>query len=421
MAIFNESTMDMLKFMTAGSVDDGKSTLIGKLLYDSKKILVDQMDSLTRQSKNSPHGEIDLASLTDGLRAEREQGITIDIAYRYFSTSRRKFIIADAPGHVQYTRNMVTGASNISLIIILIDAQHGIVEQTRRHSIIASILKIPCIHIAINKMDKVNYSQSVFNSIVMEYSILAKKLNLKNITYMPISALMGDNIVDPSDNMKWYNEKPLIQFLEEVSIPDENTEIARFQIQYVIRSQKETTHNYRGYSGKIALGKYRKGDNVVVLPANIKTKITKIEIAGGIEVEEATGSQSIVIQLADNIDIGRGDMIAKIGDLPKIATEVDALICWMDEQPMVTNKKYYIQHHQRLVRCIVKNISYKIDVNTLAHSTADGVVNLNDIAKVTLKVAASLVYDSYAKSRSTGSAILVDEATNNTVGAVFLI
>ena len=309
--------MDLLRFITAGSVDDGKSTLIGRLLYDSKNILIDQLEALEKSTKNRTDGSVDLALLTDGLRAEREQGITIDVAYRYFTTPKRKFIIADAPGHVQYTRNMITGASNASLIIILVDARQGVVEQTRRHSIIASLLKIPHIVVAINKMDLVEYSQDVYNNIVIDYADVAKQLGLKDVTYIPMSALNGDNIVDKSEKIDWYEGKPLLEFLEDVQLDnDTNYTDARFQVQYVIRPQTEELHDYRGYAGKISSGVYKKGDKIKVLPAGHETTIAKLEV-GGVEVEEAFAPQPVVIQLSEDIDISRVDTIAKIDNLPQ--------------------------------------------------------------------------------------------------------
>src|SRR5215510_3479776 len=316
--------MDILRFITAGSVDDGKSTLIGRLLYDSKNILIDQLEQLERQSKNKEVGGIDLAYLTDGLRAEREQGITIDVAYRYFSTPKRKFIIADAPGHVQYTRNMITGASNANLIIILIDARLGVVEQTRRHSIIASLLNIPHVVVAVNKMDLVDYSRDVFNNIVIDYAEVVKSLGLKDVHYIPVSALNGDNIVDKSDKMNWYEGESLLHFLENVEIQqDINLIEARFPVQYVIRPQTEELHDYRGYAGKIISGIYKKGDKVVVLPSRASSTIKSVEI-GGQEVNEAFAPQSVVIQLEDDIDISRGDMIVKENDLPELSNEFEA-------------------------------------------------------------------------------------------------
>ena len=413
-------TMDLLRFITAGSVDDGKSTLIGRLLYDSKNILVDQLEALEKQTKNKHNGGIDLALLTDGLRAEREQGITIDVAYRYFSTPKRKFIIADAPGHVQYTRNMITGASNANLIIILVDARQGVAEQTRRHSIIASLLKIPHVVVAINKMDLVEYSQNVFNNIVIDYAKAAKQLGLNDITYIPISALNGDNIVEQSENMKWFDGKPLLEFLEEIEINhDINYTDARFQVQLVIRPQTEDLHDYRGYAGKVISGTYKKGDKVKVLPANIETTISKLEVAGK-EVEEVFAQQPVVIQLIDDIDISRGDTIVKTDNLPQVSNELEVLLCWLDEKPLVTGNKYFLQHNSRLVRAVVKHVEYKLDVNTLQQQPVEGNVRLNEVVKATIKTASPLVYDPYTKLSANGSAILVDETSNSTVAAVLL-
>ena len=412
--------MDLLRFITAGSVDDGKSTLIGRLLYDSKNILVDQLEALEKQTKNKENGGIDLALLTDGLRAEREQGITIDVAYRYFSTPKRKFIIADAPGHVQYTRNMITGASNANLIIILVDARLGVAEQTRRHSIIASLLKIPHVVVAINKMDLVEYSQNIFNNIVIDYAKAAKQLGLNDITYIPISALNGDNIVEQSENMKWFDGKPLLEFLEEIEIDhDINYTDARFQVQLVIRPQTEDLHDYRGYAGKVISGTYKKGDKVKVLPADIETTISKLEVAGK-EVEEAFAQQPAVIQLIDDIDISRGDTIVKKDNLPQVSNELEVLLCWLDEKPLVTGNKYFLQHNSRLVRAVVKQVEYKLDVNTLQQQPVEGNVRLNEVVKATIKTASPLVYDPYAKLSANGSAILVDETSNSTVAAVLL-
>lgn len=412
--------MDLLRFITAGSVDDGKSTLIGRLLYDSKSILADQLEAIERSTKNKANGEIDLALLTDGLRAEREQGITIDVAYRYFSTPKRKFIIADAPGHVQYTRNMITGASNASLIIVLIDARQGVVEQTRRHSIIASLLKIPHVVVAINKMDLVGFSQDVFNNIVIDYSAVAKQLGLRDVTYIPMSALQGDNIVDVSVNTPWYNGKPLLQFLEEIELDhDVNLTNARFQVQFVIRPQTEELHDYRGYAGRIVSGIYRKGDTVTVLPQNIQTTLSKIEVAGK-EVEEAFAPQSVVLHLADDIDISRGDSIVKSVDVPQVSNEMDVILCWLDEKPLQTGNKYLLQHNSRLVRAVVRNIEYKLDVNTLQQQPVEGAVKLNEVVKATIKTAAPLVYDSFDELQPNGAAILVDETSNSTVAAVLL-
>lgn len=410
--------MDLLRFITAGSVDDGKSTLIGRLLYDSKNILIDQLEALEKSTKNRTDGSVDLALLTDGLRAEREQGITIDVAYRYFTTPKRKFIIADAPGHVQYTRNMITGASNASLIIILVDARQGVVEQTRRHSIIASLLKIPHIVVAVNKMDLVEYSEDIYNNILIDYANVAKQLGLKNITYIPMSALNGDNIVDKSENIDWYDGKPLLEFLEDVQLDNDiNYTDARFQVQYVIRPQTEELHDYRGYAGKIISGVYRKGDKIKVLPAGHETTIAKLEV-GGVEVEEAFAPQPVVIQLSEDIDISRGDTIAKIDNLPELGNELNVLLCWLDDKPLQPGNKYYLQHNSRLVRSVVKSVEYKLDVNTLQQQPVEGVVKLNEVVKAVIKTASPLVYDSYKKLNVNGSAILIDETSNSTVAAV---
>lgn len=410
--------MDLLRFITAGSVDDGKSTLIGRLMYDSKNILIDQLEQLEKQSKNKQAGEIDLALLTDGLRAEREQGITIDVAYRYFSTPKRKFIIADAPGHVQYTRNMITGASNANLIIILIDARQGVVEQTRRHSIIASLLKIPHVVVAINKMDLVEFSQDVFNNIVIDYTRVAQQLGLNDVTYVPISALLGDNIVDHSANMSWYEGDSLLELLEEIEIEhDINLENPRFQVQFVIRPQTEELHDYRGYAGKITSGVYRTGDRVTVLPQGIETTISGLEL-GGKPVDAAFAPQSVVIHLKEDIDISRGDSIVKTGDHPITSNEAEVLLCWMDEKPLQTGNKYYLQQNSRLVRAVIRSIDYKIDVNSLQHQPVEGEVKLNEVVKATIKTASPLVFDPYDRIRANGCAILVDETSNSTVAAV---
>ena len=412
--------MDLLRFITAGSVDDGKSTLIGRLLYDSKNILIDQLEALEKSTKNKENGTVDLALLTDGLRAEREQGITIDVAYRYFSTPKRKFIIADAPGHVQYTRNMITGASNASLIIILIDARLGVAEQTRRHSIIASLLKIPHVVVAVNKMDLISYSQDVFNNIVIEYNEVAKQLGLKDVTYIPISALDGDNIVDRSEKINWYQGKPLLEILEDVQLDsDINLADARFQVQFVIRPQTEELHDYRGYAGKVISGVYKKGDKVKVLPQDIETTISTVEVAGK-EVDEIFAPQSAVIRLANDIDISRGDSIVKIDNLPQVSNELEVLLCWMDDKPLISGNKYLLQQNSRQVRAIIRHVEYRIDVNTLQHHAVEGNVKLNEVVKATIKTASPVVFDCYEKLSNNGSAILIDETSNSTVAAVLI-
>ena len=411
--------MNILRFITAGSVDDGKSTLIGRLLYDSKSILADQLEALEQQSKNKNDDGIDLAILTDGLRAEREQGITIDVAYRYFATPKRKFIIADAPGHTQYTRNMITGASNSELIIILVDARNGVTEQTRRHSIIASLLNIPEVVVAVNKMDLVGYSEEVFKNIQQEYEGIAKRLGLKSVHYFPISAFVGDNIVNTTNAMPWYKGNSLLDFLETIEINKDNYDQPRFQVQYVIRPQTEALHDYRGYAGQIISGGYHKGDAIVVLPEGINTKISKIEYNGE-EVAEAKTGDPVVLHIEDDIDISRGDYFAKQGAEPQQGQDIEALVCWIDKRELREGNKYLLQQRSRLVKAIVKEIEYKIDVNTLDQTEGVESVKLNEIAKIRLKTAAPLVYDAFQSNPPMGSAILIDETSNATVGAVMI-
>lgn len=410
--------MDILRFLTAGSVDDGKSTLIGRLLYDSKNILIDQMEALERSSKNREDGSVDLALLTDGLRAEREQGITIDVAYKYFSTPKRKFIIADAPGHIQYTRNMVTGASNADLIIILIDARNGVIEQTKRHSIIASLLNIPHVLVAINKMDLVDFSQQKFEEIKTEYQKVAKALELKNVEFIPISALKGDNIVDKSMQMDWYKGDSLLERLETVELQSSvNLTNARFPVQLVLRPQTEQYHDYRGYAGKVESGTFRKGDKVKIYPSQIEATVAFVEV-GNQEVEEIYAPQSAVIHLEEDVDISRGSLIAKEDDLIKFSNEIEATICWMDERPMNVGGRYLLQHNTRVVNAIVKEIKERIDVNTLERFADVTSVALNEVVTVKLKTSAPLAYDSYKELRETGSAILIDQTSLVTVAAV---
>ena len=412
--------MDLLRFITAGSVDDGKSTLIGRLLYDSKSILTDQLAALEQQSKNKEAGEIDLALLTDGLRAEREQGITIDVAYKYFSTPRRKFIIADAPGHIQYTRNMVTGASNANLIIILIDARNGVVEQTRRHSIIASLLDIPHVVVAVNKMDLVDYSQDRYNNILIDYAEIARSLQLKDVTYLPISALRGDNIVDRSSLLSWYDGPTLLGLLETTPINvDTDLVRGRLSVQYVIRPQTDEHHDYRGYAGKISSGTYRKGDPVTILPAGLTSRILAID-AGGKEVEEAFAPQSVILRLEDDIDISRGDIITNGIHPPHVGQEFDVLLCWMDNKPLQPGNKYLLQLGSRTVRGLVKDIGYRLDVNTLEKLPAPGQAGLNDIVRATIRTASPLPFDSYNDLPAGGGAILIDETSFVTVGACMI-
>ena len=411
--------MNILRFITAGNVDDGKSTLIGRLLYDSKSILADQLEALEQQSKNKNDDGIDLAILTDGLRAEREQGITIDVAYRYFATPKRKFIIADAPGHTQYTRNMITGASNSQLIIILVDARNGVTEQTRRHSIIASLLNIPEVVVAVNKMDLVGYAEDTFENIKREYETVAKRLGLKSVHYFPISAFVGDNIVNTTETMPWYKGTSLLDFLETIEISQNSYKEPRFQVQYVIRPQTEALHDYRGYAGEIISGSYRKGDAIVVLPEGINTKISKIE-RNGQEVAEAKAGDPVVMHVEDDIDISRGDYFASEEAEPTQSQEVEAIVCWMDKRALKEGNKYLLQQRSRLVKVVVKEIAYKIDVNTLEQEEEVESVKLNEIAKIRIKAAAPLVYDAFTDNPPMGSAILIDETSNATVGAVMI-
>ncbi|KFF28213.1 sulfate adenylyltransferase subunit 1 [Chryseobacterium vrystaatense] len=411
--------MDILRFITAGSVDDGKSTLIGRLLYDSKSILQDQLEVLEKHSKNKNEDGVDLALLTDGLRAEREQGITIDVAYRYFSTSKRKFIIADAPGHVQYTRNMITGASNSDLMVILIDARKGVIEQTRRHSIIASLLQLKKVAVAINKMDMVDYSEDVFETIKADYSKMAEGLGLNDVTYFPISALKGDNIVSLSSTTGWYQGSSLLDYLEEVQLDEVHNSGSRFQVQYVIRPQTEELHDYRGYAGQIISGSFQKGDKIAILPAGIITEISSIEV-NGTEVQETSEGQPAVIQIKEDIDISRGDLFASAEELPSVEKEVEVLLCWLDHKSLQPGNKYLIQHHSRQLRAVVKQVDYKINVNTLEQETVEGEIKLNEIAKVVIKTAQPLVFDDFISNKKTGSAILVDETSNATVAACII-
>jgi sulfate adenylyltransferase subunit 1 len=412
--------MDLLRFITAGSVDDGKSTLIGRLLYDTDSIKVDQLETILKQSKNKSEGEIDLALFTDGLRAEREQGITIDVAYKYFNTDKRKFIIADAPGHTQYTRNMVTGASNSDLIIILVDARQGVIEQTRRHSILASLLAIPHVVVTINKMDMVHYSEAVYNDIMSDYMRMAEQLNIQDVTFIPISALNGDNIVKPSVHTPWYEGETLLNLLETINISNDiNHTDPRFAVQYVIRPQSDDLHDYRGYAGKVVSGTYKKGDFVTVLPEGIESEIEAVEINGE-EVDLAFAPQSAVIRLKHDIDVNRGNVIANKSNLPRVSQEIEAVICWMDTRPLIPGNKYLIQVHGKTVRCVVKEINYKLDVNTLVKHENIEQAGLNDIVHVTIKTASPIVFDSYEKLRANGGAILIDETAFTTVAGCMI-
>ncbi|KAA6434042.1 GTP-binding protein [Dyadobacter flavalbus] len=413
--------MDLLRFITAGSVDDGKSTLIGRLLYDTKNILADQMEAIERASKSRNVGEIDLALLTDGLRSEREQGITIDVAYKYFQTPKRKFISIDAPGHIQYTRNMVTGASNADLAIILVDARHGVVEQTRRHSLIASMLGIPHVIVAINKMDLVGNSEDAFLEIAKSYQELASKLLIKDLTIIPVSALNGDNIVDRSVNMPWYTGETLLSVLENVNVlKDQNLEDSRFSVQYVIRPQTEELHDYRGYAGRVQSGTFKKGDLIKVLPSEQESKIAKIEF-GGNEIEEASVLESVTILLEDDIDISRGDMIVSLNNSPIVSQDIEALVCWMDDKKQLKpGNKYVLQHGTARSRCSIRDIEYQIDINSYEKLDEVESLKLNDVARIVLRTAQPIAYDAYQRNRSNGAAILIDETSNVTVGACMI-
>ena len=413
--------MDLLRFTTAGSVDDGKSTLIGRLLYDSKSIFQDQMEAIETASTKKGEEKVNLALLTDGLRAEREQGITIDVAYRYFATPKRKFIIADTPGHIQYTRNMVTGASTANLAIILVDARNGIVEQTRRHSFIASLLGIPHIIYCINKMDLVDYKEEAYQNIKKELVGFSSKLTTKDIRFIPISALNGDNVVNRSNKMEWYDGSTLLHTLENIHIASDHNHIdCRFPVQNVIRPQKEEFHDYRGYAGRIACGVFKVGDDVVVLPSGFQSKIKSIDTFNG-SIQEAFAPMSITLTLQDDLDISRGDMIVRPNNQPKVEQDVDLMICWMSETPLTPRGKYTLRHTSKEARCMIKEIQYKVDINTLHRKEDDLKIGCNDIARVSIRVTQPLFYDKYNTNRNTGSIILIDEGTNNTVGAGMII
>jgi len=413
--------MELLRFTTAGSVDDGKSTLIGRLLYDSKAIFEDQMEQLEQASERRGEEHVNLALLTDGLRAEREQGITIDVAYRYFATPKRKFIIADTPGHVQYTRNMVTGASTANLAIILVDARQGVLEQTIRHSYIASLLGIPHILICVNKMDLVDFSESVFEDIQRQFDPFRETLNLKDVRFIPISALKGDNVVDRGDNTSWFKGRTLLEELETIDIrSDSDFKNQRFPVQYVIRPQREEFHDYRGYAGRIAGGIWKAGEKVAVLPSGIESTLESIDTMTG-PLEEAYPPQSVTFRLAHDIDVSRGDMIVPAGQKPKIGQEIEVMVCWLGEKSMQVGGKYVIRHTTSEVRGIIREVQYKMDINTLEQNLEDKSVVLNEIARVSIKTSKPVFYDSYKENHITGSIIIIDEATNNTVGAGMII
>ena len=415
--------MDLLRFTTAGSVDDGKSTLIGRLLYDSKNLFEDQLEAVEESSRQRGDEHVNLALLTDGLKAEREQGITIDVAYRYFATPKRKFIIADTPGHIQYTRNMVTGASTANLAIILVDARHGIIEQTCRHAFIADLLRIRHVVVAVNKMDLVDHSEEVFNEIVTQFKEFASRLdNIVDMTCIPISALNGDNVVDPSENMPWYEGSTLLYHLESVYIGSDHNHVeARFPVQWVIRPHSEKYHDFRGYAGRVAGGVFKPGDDIIVQPSGFTSKIKSIESMEG-PLDEAYAPLSTTITLEDEIDISRGDMIIKTNNPPHKGQEVEAMICWFsDSKNLSANGKYVLRHTSKEVKAMVKEVRYKVNINTLHKIEDDLEFRLNDIGRICLRTSSPLFYDSYKKNRVTGSFILIDEQSNETVAAGMIL
>ncbi|MEX2483760.1 MAG: GTP-binding protein [Brumimicrobium sp.] len=411
----------LLRFTTAGSVDDGKSTLIGRLLYDSKSIFEDQLDSITKTSEKKGHEGVDLALFTDGLRDEREQGITIDVAYRYFTTPKRKFIIADTPGHVQYTRNMVTGASTANAALLLIDARHGVIEQTKRHSYIASLLQIPHVIVCVNKMDLVDYSEEKFNQIVEDYEGIASKMMIQDVQFVPISALDGDNVVNRSKNMEWFKGAPLLHLLETLHIgSDINKKDARFPVQTVIRPQSKEYIDYRGYAGRLDSGILRKGDAITVMPSGFTSKIKSIDTVDG-ELEEAFAPMSVSLSLEDDIDISRGDMIVKTKNQPEKTQNFEAMICWLGNDNFAPRTKMLIKHTTNEQTAMIKNIEYKVDINTLGRINEDITISMNDIARVEIKTAGPLMIDEYRDNRFTGSFILINPSTNETVAAGMVI
>ena len=413
--------MELLRFTTAGSVDDGKSTLIGRLLYDSKSIFEDQLQAVEAASERLGNAEVNLALLTDGLRAEREQGITIDVAYRYFATPKRKFIIADTPGHIEYTRNMVTGASTADAAIILVDARNGIIEQTKRHSYIASLLKIDYVVVAINKMDLVDFSKEVYDNIRAEYAKIADVLGLKNVFFIPISALKGDNVVNPSENTPWYQGETLLHLLENIPLKQGADEAQfRFPVQYVIRPQTAEWPDYRAYAGRISGGRIKVGDKVTILPSQTESVVSRID-EGTNQVDEARSSQSVSISLADDVDVSRGSLIVKTNELPTVSNQIELLVCWLNHRPLQLRQKYIIRHTSDELQGIVGEVEYKVNINTLENNFDDKEVKMNDIAKIKLKLSKPLAFDLYAENRTTGSLVFIDEGTNETVGAGMIV
>ena len=409
--------MDLLRFATAGSVDDGKSTLIGRLLLDSKSIFEDQLEAVERTSESKGYDYTDLALLTDGLRSEREQGITIDVAYRYFATPRRKFIIADTPGHVQYTRNMVTGASTADLGLVLVDARQGLTEQSRRHAVLLSLLRVPHLVLAVNKMDLVDYDQATYDRIQAEFTAFATKLTIPDLTVIPISALNGDNVVDRSNHMPWYEGQSLLHHLENVHVASDRDLVdARFPVQYVVRPKSDAFHDYRGYAGQLAGGVLKPGDEVLVLPSGMASRIAGIDLHER-EIAEAFPPMSVTVRLEDDVDVSRGDMICRPANAPKPSQDIDAMVCWMTNAPMRPRQKLAIKHTTRSGRALVKSLQYRLDVNSLHRDQEATELGLNEIGRVQLRTTVPLLCDPYAKNRTTGSFILVDEATGVTVGA----
>jgi sulfate adenylyltransferase subunit 1 len=411
----------LLRFITAGSVDDGKSTLIGRLLYDSKSIFEDQMEHIFQSGKRLGRKELDLSLLTDGLRAEREQGITIDVAYRYFSTPARKFIIADTPGHIQYTRNMVTGASTADLAVILLDARKGVLEQTVRHSYIASLLDIRHIIFCINKMDMVNWSEQIYTTIRSELVRLVNKLNINDAHFIPISAKYGDNVVERSENLNWYAGKTFLNLIETIKIKrDKNSETPRFPVQTIIRPQTNDFHDYRGYAGRIAGGVFRTGDEVIIFPSMCKSRIKSIDVPFK-TISESTAGDSVTISLEDDLDISRGDMLVSSYDLPVMSQTINLMICWFNERPLKAGGKYLIRLNSNEAVCTIKSVNFRIDINTLNHDFENLSVRMNDIAEITIKTSKPVFFDSYSKNNVTGSMIFIDEGTNETMAAGMII
>lgn len=410
--------MDILRFATAGSVDDGKSTLIGRLLYDTKTVFQDQVEAVERLSRDRGEDYVNLALLTDGLRAEREQGITIDVAYRYFASPQRKFIIADTPGHVQYTRNMVTGASTADLALVLVDARKGMVEQSRRHTFLATLLEVPHIVLVVNKMDLVGWDQATFRAIKDEFTGFSTKLRVPHLEVIPVSALHGDNVVTKSANMPWYDGPTLLHHLENVHVAsDRNLIDVRFPVQYVIRPHSDDYHDYRGYAGQVASGVMRRGDDVMVLPSGFTSRIASIETADG-EVDEAFSPMSVTVRLEDEIDVSRGDMICRPHNQPALAQDIDAMVCWMDESSsLVPGRKYALKHTTRNARTVVKSLQYRMDVTTLHRDESATELTLNEVGRVKLRTTTPLMCDEYSRNRATGGFILIDEATNRTVAS----